>query len=177
MALQNSRKGGRFVPASTDSLLSVTFVSLYYSVRPHLQLLLCLSTKGNALGAGQGCLNCGLPLKAAAQHRGLPRRGALSCKAGGLGLRNHLREMLGTPGGNLRTSVGSGLWVTTEGSGTTQGPATQGSSLLQSRRVGTAQSPQGDAWDTRREPQDERGIVRGVAGVRGHQQGVMALIL
>ena len=82
MALQNSRKGGRFVPASTDSLLSVTFVSLYYSVRLHLQLLLCLSTKGNTLEAGRGCLACGLPLEAAAQHRGLPRRRAFSCKAG-----------------------------------------------------------------------------------------------
>ena len=30
-ALQYSRKGGRFVPASTDSLLSVTLVSLQHA--------------------------------------------------------------------------------------------------------------------------------------------------
>ena len=34
-ALQYSRKGGRLVPASTDSLLSVTFVSLCMHAATH----------------------------------------------------------------------------------------------------------------------------------------------
>ena len=42
-ALQYSRKGGRFVPASTDSLLSVTLVSLQQEWQPR-QASACYET-------------------------------------------------------------------------------------------------------------------------------------